>query len=373
MNVALVYDRINKWGGAERVLLSLHKLFPHAPLYTTVYDTKEAPWSDVFDVRASFLQQIPWARSNHEYFPFLSSVAFEQFSFDEYDVVISVTSAEAKGIITKPETLHVCYCLTPTRYLWSHYGEYFSSPFIRVATRPLISSMRIWDQIASTRPDHYIAISNTVRDRIKKYYRRDSDVIFPPVEMSNQSTANSQQHGIPKYQIPDTKYFLIVSRLVKYKKIDLAIRVFNALDEKLIIVGKGREERRLKQMAGPNIEFLHDLTDQELSCYYTKSQGLLMMQEEDFGLAAVEAQSHGTGVVAYNKGGVRDTVIDGKTGVLFNTQTEESIMEAVGRYSKLDIQKEECVRNSKRFSERRFRKEFTAKIEELAKKKGREN
>jgi len=268
MRVALVYDRLNKWGGAERVLLVLHKLFPDAPLYTSVYNKKKASWADVFDIRTSFLQKIPDASSSHEILAPLMPLAFESFSFDEYDLVISLTSESAKGIITKPHTLHVCYCLTPTRYLWSGYDEYFKNPYLRYLAKPAVSYLRMWDKVAASRPDRYIAISQEVKRRIKKYYDRDSEVIYPPVEFGR-STFSSLGGN------PPAPYFLIVSRLVPYKKIDIAIKVFNKLKLPLKIVGVGSEEKKLKNMSNNNIEFLGYLTDKELVRYYSDCCALI--------------------------------------------------------------------------------------------------
>src|ERR1035437_3756793 len=179
MKVALVYDRVNKWGGAERVLLALHKIFPEAPLFTSVYNAESAAWAKVFDVRTSFLQNFPKAKTAHELYAVLMPLAFESFNFDNFDLVISVTSEAAKGIITKPSTLHICYCLTPTRYLWSGYNDYFKSSIFKLISKPLVSYLRFWDKIAAKRPDEYIAISIEVKNRIKKYYKRDSEVVYP--------------------------------------------------------------------------------------------------------------------------------------------------------------------------------------------------
>lgn len=191
MKVAFVYDRVNKWGGAERVLLALHEIWPEAPLYTTVYDEKKAPWAKVFPkVITSFLQKFPFAKSHHELYPWLTPLAFETFDFTDYDVVISLTSAEAKDIITKPQTLHICYCLTPTRYLWSHYGEYLNNPgfgfltdsIYKILIPRLSSGLKATDRICAQRPDEYIAVSKTVQKRIKEYYYRDSEVLYPGID-----------------------------------------------------------------------------------------------------------------------------------------------------------------------------------------------
>jgi hypothetical protein len=184
MKVALVYDRVNKWGGAERVLLTLHEMFPDAPLYTSVYDEDRAPWARVFPrIYTSFLQKIPFAKSIHEFLGTLMPMAFELFNFDEYDLVISVTSEAAKGIITKPGTKHVCYMLTPTRYLWSHYDLYFRNPLLRFISKPFVSYLRTWDKMAALRPDKIIAISSEVKRRIKKYYKLESEIVYPPCKI----------------------------------------------------------------------------------------------------------------------------------------------------------------------------------------------
>ena len=242
MKVALVYDRVNKWGGAERVLLALHQIWPKAPLFTSVYNPKTASWAKDFEVVPSFLQRFPTAKRHHEIYSWLMPLAFESFNFDKFDIVISVTSEFAKGVITKPDTLHICYCLTPVRYLWSGYWDY---P-IKGWMRPLISYLRFWDQIAAQRPDIYIAISKTVKKRIKKYYNRGSKVIYPGIDIRKSKIPAFTKVSAGKQ---NEKFFLIVSRLVSYKHIDLAVQAFNQLGWPLKIIGIGSEIRRLKKMA----------------------------------------------------------------------------------------------------------------------------
>ncbi len=351
MKVALVYDRVNKWGGAERVLLVLHELFPDAPLYTSVYNAEKAPWAKVFKIKPSFLQSVPFASSSHEFYPYLMPIAFESFSFDAYDLVISITSESAKGIITTAKTLHVCYCLTPTRYLWSGYETYFENQFLRLGLLPIISYLRKWDRVASVRPDSYIAISNEVKKRIKKYYQRDSEVVYPPVEIPN-TTHNS------KLTTQNKGYFLIVSRLIRYKKIDIAIKACNDLHIPLKIVGEGMDKRRLQEMASSNVEFLGSLTDAKLIEYYKGCLGLITPSEEDFGLSIVEAQKFGKPVIAFRKGGAKETVIDGKTGVFFDEQSTYSLAKAIEQFNNLAIRSEDCIENAQRFSKVRFKDEF---------------
>lgn len=358
VRVALVYDRINKWGGAERVLLALHELFPEAPLYTAVYSPEKAKWAKVFpDVIPSFLQNIPILKGRHELLGSFTPLAFELMDFSEYDLVISVTSEAAKGIITRPGTRHICYCLTPTRYLWSGHDDYFKNPpkelswipFFWYISRPFVAYARRWDKVAAQRPDEIVAISNAVKDRIEKYYERDSRVIFPPVDTDK---------FVGSKKDIEENFYLLVSRLVKYKKVDLAIRAFNKMGKRLVVVGTGSEESRLKSLAGKNIHFVGELTDSELANYYRKARGLIFPQEEDFGIVAVEAQSAGTPVVAYKKGGALDTVFEGKTGVFFEKQTKKSIIEAVGKLEKTDFDKEVLKKHAQKFSKERFKRNF---------------
>ncbi len=351
MKTAIVYDRVNKWGGAEVTLLALHEIFPDAPLYTSVYNPKRAPWAKVFPkVFYSYLQKIPLASTRHEHLAPLMPSSFELFNFDEYELVISVTSEAAKGIITKPGTLHVCLCLTPTRYLWSQYDLYFRNSLFKTITKPVVAYLRSWDRIASNRPDLLVANSKAVRARIKKYYGRESEVIYPPVDLDNFSTA--------KLKTKKKNYYLVVSRLVKYKKVDLAIRAFNELDKPLIIVGIGSEERNLKKSANKNIEFAGYLTHKELARYYQEARALVFPQEEDFGITAVEAQAAGTPVIAYSAGGARETVINKKTGLFFNKQTKDSLIVAIEKFETLKFKESNLINNANKYSTTRFRNEI---------------
>jgi len=369
MKVALVYDRLNKWGGAERVLLALHKLFPSAPLYTSVYDRKKTPWADVFNVRTSFLQRFPLAM-RHELYAMLMPIAFESFSFDEFDLVISVTSEAAKGIITKPQTKHICYCLTPTRYLWSGYDEYFKNPILRFLSKPAVWYLKFWDKIAANRPDAFIAISREVQKRIKKHYDQDSEVVYPPLMMwgpvaslppANAPSPNSVRVvGSPSSGA--TPYFLIVSRLVPYKRIDLAIKAFNKLKLPLKIIGTGSEMERLKRMAGLTVEFLGNLTDKELVRYYSECRALVFPGLEDFGLTILEAQSFGKPVIAFRGGGALETIIEGKTGTFFNEPNIESLTKAIKQFSNLTIDPKDCIGNVRKYSFEKFKESFLSKL-----------
>jgi len=349
-----VYDRVNKWGGAERVLLALHEMFPKAPLYTSVYDPKNAPWAEIFPkVIPSFLQKIPVLRSFHELLGVFTPIAFEMFDFSFYDLVISVSSEAAKGIITAPSTTHVCYCLTPTRYLWNDYKFYKRHPqfplkyipFYKYISAPFLSYARFWDRTAAKRPDKIISISSEVKKRVMKYYKRDSQIIFPPVELEKFRVKGKVSKG---------SYFLIVSRLIPYKRVDLAIKAFNKLNLPLVIVGTGSEERYLKRIASSNIFFAGYLTDNELASYYQNTRALIMPQEEDFGIVSIEAQSAGVPVIAFGKGGALDTVVDGVTGVLFEKQKVSDLVRAVRRFEKIKFYRKKSIRNAQRFSKQIF-------------------
>lgn len=370
MKIALVYDRINKWGGAERVLLALHELFPRAPLYTSVYNPELAPWAEVFTIRTSFLQKFPAASSHHEMLATLMPIAFESFSFDEYDVVISVTSEAAKGILTKPHTKHVCICLTPTRYLWSGYDTYFSHKTFRHISKPVVSYLRKWDKMAAKNPDAIISISREVQKRVKEYYGRNSIVIYPPLTLESRVTSHESRIMGRK-----EGFFLVVSRLVPYKRIDLAVKACTALGLPLVIIGKGSEEAYLRSIAGSTIEFYNNLTDEELTTYYKNCSALLFPGIEDFGLTIIEAQQFGKPVIAYRAGGALETVIEGKTGEFFDKQTEQSLSQTLQRLVKKGILTNYSVSyakaaqtNAKRFSTHIFQRNILDFLENTLKK-----
>ena len=354
MRVAIVYDRVNKWGGAERVLLALHGIFPQAPLYTSVYDARNAPWAKVFPkIYTSFLQRLPLSQRNHDKLAFLMPLAFESFDFSEYDLVISVTSEAAKGIITQPRTKHICYCLTPTRYLWSGYDFYFQNKILRFFSKPAVSYLRNWDKVAAQRPDTIIAISTVVQKRIKKYYGREAKLIYPPAGKFQTSNIKSQ-----------TNYFLVVSRLVPYKRVGLVVKAFNELELPLVIVGTGSEAKKLQKIARENIKFVGQLTDRQLANYYRRSRALIFAQEEDFGLVAVEAQSFGLPVIAFKAGGALDIVKDGKTGIFFAKQEEKNLIKAIRRFEKLSFNWKIIKKNAQKFTQKRFKRQFQTFIQE---------
>lgn len=370
--IAIVYDRVNKWGGAERVLLALNKIFPEAELFTSVYNPNTSMWASVFPkIHTSFLQRIPLSKSNHEFLAPLMPIAFEQINLSKYDLVISVTSEAAKGVITVPKTKHICICLTPTRYLWSGFDEYFNSSAKKFSSLPFVKYLRYWDRIAAQRPDKMIAISTEVQKRIKKYYDRDADIVYPPIHSSRinnleSGIKNKTNTEILRSALNDKSsvYYLVVSRLVSYKRVDLVIRTFNKLGRKLIIVGIGSEEDKLKRMAKDNIEFAGFVSEKKLVEYYTNAKALIFPQIEDFGLVALEAMNQGTPVIAYKAGGAQDTVRDGVNGVFFEKQSEESLTEVIERFELLEFDRNDIHKSIEKFSFEYFEQKLSHIIQD---------
>ena len=365
MNVALVYDWLDSWGGAERVLLSLHKIFPTAPLYTSIYNSKKAPWAKQFNIKTSFLQKFPGAKIWRRTYTPLFPLAFESFNFDQYDLVISIASFAAKGIITKPHTHHINYLLTPTRLLWNEQKNYFDNILYRKLGQPIINYLKSWDRIAAQRPDQIIAISKNIAQRCQKYYQRKVDqVIYPPIDTK---TFHLKRPNMPK--IKSRPFFLLVSRLEPYKKTDLAIRAFNDLGWNLKIVGQGSQLNRLKKIANANIQFLGHLTDKQLLSYYQTCRGVIYPQEEDFGLVPLEAQACGKPVIAYGEGGAKETIIEGKTGTFFKPQNKEALIKTLLKFDPDCYNEAEGHRNAERFSEGKFLKAWRGLVRRYIRKK----
>ena len=330
MKTALVHDYLAQAGGAERVAEAFHTLFPEAPLYTSVYDpTATLPGFAAMDIRTSFLQRWPFSsRRFHKlalpYYP----AAFERFNFSGYDLVLSSSSSFAKGIITPPETCHICYCHTPSRFVWRQ-QEYLAQTRSARAASSLISafvnSMRSWDVESAQRVDYFIANSYNVARRIRKFYRRDvAAVIYPPVETSKFAPVAAEEVG---------DHFLVVSRLLSYKRIDLAVQACTRLNLPLRVVGIGPDLAPLKRLAGPTIQFLGRLPDEQVVSELARCKALIFPGEEDFGITPVECMASGRPVIAYGAGGALETVIDKETGLFFPEQTVDSL---AGVLAKID-------------------------------------
>ena len=361
MNLALIYDRINKWGGAERLLTSLHQLWPQAPVYTGVYNPVTTPWANSWDIRPSFINHLPGAKTNHEWYFWTMPFGFETLDLQGFDTILSVSADFTKGVLTKPEQLHVSYILSPTRYLWLTPNEYksWSRGLGRVLLPPVLSDLRRWDYLAAQRPDVLLTISEHVRRQIQKYYHRDATVIYPPVD------TEFFKPKIENWNLKIENYFLIVSRLVPHKNISLAVKAFNQLKLPLKIIGIGRQKAALKRLAGPNIEFLGQLTDRQVLEYYQQCQALIFPGEESFGLTMVEAQACGKPVIALNRGGAQEIIINGQTGILFNEQTAKSLSQAIKSLRGSHFNWQKCRQNSQRFSVINFNQHMTKTIKVL--------
>ncbi len=361
MKIALVHDYLVQYGGAERVLEAFTEIWPYAPIYTLLHDP-EAMHGKFADKRiyTSFLQKSRFARKHHRLFPPLMPAAIESFDFSKYDVVLSDSSSYAKGIITRPETLHISYVHTPMRYAWDDCQKYtqdFGFPrFIKKLVPFFMNPIRLWDKASADRVDHYIANSKFVQARIAKYYRKDSVVIHPPVDIASFSVA-------PESECQD--YFLMVGRLIAYKRHDIAIEAFNRLKLPLKIIGRGPEFDRLKKIAGPTIEFLGRVPDEALPKYYAKCQAFIFPQEEDFGIVAEEAFASGRPVIAYRGGDIVEHLEEGKMGEFFDEQTPESLSEAVRKFQSKTYDSGLIRQHAERFDKALFRAKIQSAVEVL--------
>jgi glycosyltransferase involved in cell wall biosynthesis len=356
MKVALAHDYLNQYGGAERVLEQLHDLYPDAPIYTSMYDPSIMPAAyRSWDIRTSFMQRLPFVTKRHQAYLMAYPIAFESFDLSAYDVVISNSSAFCKGVVTGPSTMHISYCLTPMRWVW-RYRDYVDRERLggvaRALLPPLIHYLRVWDAMASSRVDRYIAISSAVAARIRKYYRRNPEIIYPPVD-----TAQFPAAG------PRGDYYMTAGRMTPYQRKDLIVDAFRDLGRPVKIVGDGRDRARLQARATPNIEFPGWVDDRTLRDLYANCRGYLFPGEEDFGIAPVEAQAAGKPVIAYAAGGALDTVIDGETGVLFARQTPADLADAVRRFETLSFDPDRIRQNAERFSSQVFRVRFSSFVE----------
>lgn len=358
MKVALVHDYLNQMGGAERVVLALHEMFPDAPLYTTIYDPKRVdPQFRRMDIRTTFMQHFPLIMSHHQpYLPFYPT-AIETLDLRGYDLVLSSSSAFAKGVITRPETMHICYCHTPMRWCWN-YAEYVEREKLGKLSRAVlpfvITRMRLWDQATAARVDHFIANSPVSAERIRKYYRRDAIVIPPPVD--------AQRFPFNLTTQPED-YFLSVGRLIPYKRVDLAIQACNRLKLPLVIIGSGRYKEDLQKIAGPTIRFMGRLSDEEVLHYFTHCRAFLFPGEEDFGITPLEAQAAGRPVIAYGEGGALASVVEGVTGEFFREQTVENLAEKLASFDERDYDPRAIRNHALEFDLPRFRRRVLQFIE----------
>jgi glycosyltransferase involved in cell wall biosynthesis len=361
MKIALVHDYLNQFGGAERVVMALHEIFPNAPIYTSIYDPKRLPKNfEDYDVRFSFMQYLPWVSAAYRYYFLIYPWAFQSFDLAEYEVILSSSSAYAKGIRKNPEQLHICYCHTPARFLWRLEDYLKQEPipsWIKTVLPYFLGPLKKWDVQNTQGVDFFIANSAVVAQRIKKIYGRESVIINPPVDGE-----------FFKPSSVDRDYFLVVSRLNAYKRIDLVVEVFNQLELPLKIIGTGPAFNNLKKMAREHIEFLGKVSDLELARYLAECRALIFPGEEDFGIVPLEAMACGRPVIAYRKGGVLETMLDEETGVFFYPQTSEALSAAVKRFQFMVFDKHKIREHALKFD----KKVFKRKIEEFVNEKYQE-
>jgi glycosyltransferase involved in cell wall biosynthesis len=367
LKVALIHDHLAQDGGAEKVLKVFAEMFPDAPIYTLLCEEENIKKNFAGrKIETSIIQKLPGGVKHYQwYMPFMP-MAVEFFDLRAYDLVLSDASAFAKGVITSPSTTHICYCHTPTRYLWDYTHQYINelkyNKYFKKLISLILNYIRIWDRQAADRVDKFIANSKTVQNRITKYYRRDSTVIYPPVETEKFSIAE---------KIED--YFLIGGRLAPYKRVDIVIEAFsqltinnyqlsinNKIPYKLKIFGDGVDLNRLKKLAGdnPNIEFLGRVDDKQKAELYQKCLAFINPQEEDFGITMVEAMASGRPVIAYRAGGATETIIENETGVFFNQQTAEALAEAIRNFDATKFNPQAIRKHAEQFSVNRFKSEI---------------
>ncbi|MEZ4669078.1 MAG: glycosyltransferase [Anaerolineae bacterium] len=362
MKLALVHDWLNQVGGAEDVLDTLVTVYPSVPVYTSIYAPELMPAHyKQLDIRKLWLDKLPGIHQHHQpYLPFYP-LGWSGLDLSNYDVVVSNKSGFCHGFKYSKDTLHICYCLAPTRYVWQLDGyvarEGLGKP-VQMALRPLIAALRLWDYEAAQRVDHFIAISTEIRERIKTYYNRDSLIIFPPVN-------TSRFQPVAAEEVED--YFLIVSRLIPYKRIDLAVQAATRLGVKLKIGGKGRDMERLQAMAGPTVEFLGYVPDEALPRLMARCRAFLFPGLEDFGITPVQAQAAGRPVIAYGGGGALDTVIPGKTGELFSEITVDSLASTMQMFDASCYDPASIRQHALQFDTEVFKRAITGFVEQAMK------
>jgi glycosyltransferase involved in cell wall biosynthesis len=360
MRLALVHDWLNQIGGAEDVLETLAEMFPNAPVYTSMYwPEKMNPAYRAWDIRTTWMDRLPGIYRHHQPYLSLYPMAFAGLNLSGYDLVLSNKSGFCHGVRTGGAT-HICYCLAPTRYVWdfeAYAAREALPPAIRTTLRPLVAVLRRWDYRSAQRVDHFVAISHEIQARIQHYYHRDSIIIHPPVDTGRFKPAAAHED-----------YYLIVSRLIPYKRIDLAVRAFNQLGLPLVIAGDGRDREPLEALAGPTVTFLGYAPEADLPDLFARCKAAILPGIEDFAITPVQAQAAGRPVIARGAGGALDTVVAGKTGVFFRDPTPEALAEAVREFDVNDIDPRACVRNAARFDTQVFKRQLSAFIDKVTRK-----
>lgn len=351
MKIALVHDDFMQAGGAESIFAEIARIFPDAQIYTSIIDWQKLPSSiNHYRIKTAFIQKLAILKKWYKLFLPLFPLAFESFDFSPYDVVISSTTRFAKCVITKPSTKHLCYINSTPRFLWNDVSkEHYYKPYVRLFVKPVLGWLKRVDRASAARVDQYLANSQNVANAVKEIYKRDAIVIYPFADLDFFNPAK-----IHNWHLKSQNYYLVVSRLVKWKRIDLAISACQKANVNLKIVGTGPDTNRLKNLSDERIEFMGKVSAEALKELYQNSLGLIISQEEDFGIASVEAQACGIPVIAFKKGGQIETVIEGKTGLFFEGQTSGQIKDAIARASNVKWSVSACRKNAEKFNRKIF-------------------
>ena len=360
MKVAIVHYWLVQMRGGEKVVEALCEMFPDADIFTHAYDPdKISPTIRRHNVRTTFIGRLPGAVKRYQAYLPLMPLALEQLDLREYDLVISSESGPAKGVLTRPDACHICYCHTPMRYIWNMYTEYRddANPLLRAIIPFIATRLRKWDVLSADRVDHFVANSHNVSRRVAKYYRRESTVVHPPVDIDR---------FCPMPPRPGPRFYLCAGQLVSYKQIGLAIEACNRLGRPLVVVGEGPQRAELMRLASPTIRFVGRLTDEALGEYYTQCRALIFPAEEDFGIVPVEAMASGRPVIAFGRGGALETVVPGVTGVLFDAQTPGSLIDAINRFEGMQTSFDpmDLAAHAKRFSQNHFKAGMAKVVDE---------
>ena len=349
--VAIVCDWLTNMGGAERVILELHKIFPDAPIYTSTYETDKMPLFKGLDIRTAWFQKLPKALRKHQLLTLPRQWYFGNLKLRGYDIVISASGAEAKAV-QAPDGIHINMCYTPTLYYWVKPQEYLNkegsgglNPVWRLGLKLLLPHAKKWDLKASKRPDYIYSISTAVKQRVKKYYKRDSELLYPPADISRFSNDGTQNRN----------GFVTFGRQVEHKRVDLSIRACNEAQVPLTVIGNGPEHERLQKMAGPTITFKTKVSDEDMVNFIARSEAFIFPNEEDFGIVSVEAQAAGIPVIAYRCGGSLDTVIEGVTGEFFDEQTVDCLAKKIEGFNYKIYNRKAIIENANRFSAENFK------------------
>lgn len=359
LKVAIVCDWLVGIGGAERVVLEMHKLYPDAPIYTSQYDPSKIDWFNDADVRTTWLQRLP--KSLKKFLPLLRAWTFSRLDLSAYDLILSSSGAEAKDVKRRPDAVHISYCHSPTHYYWTRHDEYLDQPgfprgfnwLAKLGLKIFVGPLKRWDLRAAQRPDYMLTNSTYTQAAITRYYKRDSIVVHPPVEIDRFRITGKPplRHG-----------FVIAGRQSPYKRFDLAVEACNELKVPLVVIGDGPDHRRLEKLANRNVTFLTNVNDHDIVEHFQSALGFIMPNMDDFGIVAVEAMAAGTPVIAYKKGGALDYVIPGKTGLFFEKQTVKELVKVLETATNKSFDHEAIADHAKQFSVPNFRKNLETAI-----------